>query len=330
LAALAASAVRVLTVVGCRPQFVKAAPVSRALEAAGVEEVLVHTGQHYDSGLDLCAELGVVPDLNLGQTTLGGMADTLREHIRFASPDWVLVYGDTRSTLAGALASGPVPVAHVEAGCRSGDWSMPEEHNRVLVDRLSSLLLCSSDEEADNLRNPWPDEIVVTGDVMADAVRLFGPGKQQSRADHVMLTIHREANIPRLPEIVAAMAEVDADVFFAAHPRARKALDGVALPPNVMLRDPLGYRESLWLAAVSRCVVTDSGGLQKEAYWLGTPCVTVRPSTEWTATVDAGANTLVDPEGIPAAVAAARFPASAPQLYGDGFAAERIVEALLA
>jgi UDP-N-acetylglucosamine 2-epimerase len=206
---------------------------------------------------------------------------------------------------------------------------MPEEHNRVAVDRLSSLLLCSDEKTAERARmTATGGDVVVTGDVMADAVRLFAPTHDRIR-NKVVLTIHREANIPRLPEIMDAVGRIDARVVFPAHPRARAALNG-NVPNNVTGFKPQSYSNMLGMVRSATCLITDSGGLQKEAYWLGTPCVTVRPSTEWTATVDAGANVLVEPEGIPDAVAKSHFPADAPQLYGDGYAAERIVEALLA
>jgi UDP-N-acetylglucosamine 2-epimerase len=300
----------------------------------------LHTGQHYDRALSkwLLRELGVKPHVNLATTDLIRMAVGIAATIGRKTPDWVLVYGDTRSTEVGAATAAlrGVPIAHVEAGLRCGDLDMPEEKCRVFVDKVSSLLLCPDEAAVAQLESEGSrvrgQRAVVTGDVMADACRLYAPPPPEGRVrGSVFATFHREANIPRLPSIVGALGESGADVILAAHPRTRRALEGVSLPANVEILPSQGYADTLWLVASSACVVTDSGGLQKEAYWLGTPCVTVRPSTEWTATVDAGANVLVEPEGIPGAVAAAKFPVDAPQqLYGDGYAAERIVEALLA
>jgi UDP-GlcNAc3NAcA epimerase len=263
------------------------------------------------------------------------MVGPIRDAVAAEAPDWVLVYGDTNSTLAGALAAGEVPVAHVEAGLRSFDLSMPEERNRIAVDKLSALLLCPDERSAEQLASEGvAGERVVVGDVMADATRLFAPLAPASAfaEPYVALTIHRAQNTEpaRLRAIVAALGECDARFVFPVHPRTRHALGETPLPANVEAIEPLGYLEMLSLVANADKVVTDSGGLQKEAYWLRVPCVTVRPSTEWVDTVAVGANRLTEPEGIAAALAAASFPADPPPLYGDGHASGKITKALYA
>jgi UDP-N-acetylglucosamine 2-epimerase len=253
------------------------------------------------------------------------------------------VYGDTNSTLAGAeagVATG-VPVAHVEAGLRSGDLSMPEERNRIEVDRVADLLLPPDERSAVTLRAEGvTGRIEVVGDVMADACfRLAPVACERSRilerlelapASYVVATIHREANVEpdRLACILDGLGRIADPVVFPAHPRTRSRLP--ELPPNVRLLDPLGYLDMAALCSQARVIVTDSGGLQKEAYWYGVPCVTARPSTEWVDTVEAGANVLADadPDRLAAAVAAARMPDDRPSLYGDGHASERVASAL--
>jgi UDP-N-acetylglucosamine 2-epimerase len=265
------------------------------------------------------------------------MAPPIAEIVARERPDWVLVYGDTNSTVAGARAARDVPVAHVEAGLRSFDLSMPEERNRIEVDRLSALLLCPDERSAAQLETEGvAGRRDVVGDVMADATRLFAPIALRRATPHARpyaaLTIHREANtVPeRLRAIVAALGDVPHRFVFPVHPRTRHMLDthAITLPPNVEATEPLGYLEMLALVAGAALVVTDSGGLQKEAYWLQVPCVTLRPNTEWVDTVAAGANELTEPETLVEAVERARFPADAPQLYGDGHAAGRVAAAL--
>jgi UDP-N-acetylglucosamine 2-epimerase len=343
---------KVLSVVGNRPQFVKSAPLSVALRDAGIDEVLLHTGQHYDPELSqvFFDELGVPEPLyrlDLHTAEAEAMRPGIAEAIAAEGPDWVLVYGDTNSTLAGALAAGGerVPVAHVEAGLRSGDLSMPEERNRIEVDRVSALLLAPDERSRETLEAEGvPGRIEVVGDVMADACFAFAPiARERSRilerlaldpGGYLVATVHREANVfqPRLGRIVEGLNRLDEPVVFPAHPRTRAALasNTVLLGPNVRVLDPLGYLDFAALAAQARVILTDSGGLQKEAYWYGVPCVTMRPSTEWVDTVRVGANVLVDddPDAIVAAVAAARMPAERPPLYGDGRAAGRVAGVL--
>jgi UDP-N-acetylglucosamine 2-epimerase (non-hydrolysing)/UDP-GlcNAc3NAcA epimerase len=345
--------VKALSVVGNRPQFVKSAPLSIALRNAGVEEVVVHTGQHYDPELSqvFFDELELPkPDyaLDLHTADVAPMRAGIWRAIGERSPDLVLVYGDTNSTLAGALAANDsgVPQAHVEAGLRSGDLSMPEERNRIEVDRLAALLFCPDEQAAATLEGEGvPGRREVVGDVMADATMKLAPlARKRSRilerlalepGRYLVATVHREANTEphRLRRIVDALGSLNESVVFPVHPRTRAALerDGLALAPGVRALPPLGYLDFAALASQARVILTDSGGLQKEAYWYGVPCVTMRPSTEWTATVDAGANILVDadPERIAAAVREARMPAERPRLYGDGRASERIAETLV-
>ena len=343
---------RVLSVVGNRPQFVKSAPLSVALRAVGIDEVLLHTGQHYDAELSqvFFEELGLPePDhrLELRTADVDTMTAPILDVVRGEAPGAVLVYGDTNSTLAGARAAvaGGVPVAHVEAGLRSGDLEMPEERNRIEVDRLAALLLAPDERSREALRAEGVEgRVEVVGDVMADATEQLAPvARQRSKivADleltagrYLVATVHRESNTRpgRLARIVEGLGLLTEPVVFPVHPRTAAALerDDLALPEHVQALPPLGYLDFVALASQARVIVTDSGGLQKEAYWYGVPCVTLRPSTEWVDTVEVGANRLVDdePELLARAVADARMPAERPQLYGDGKAAGRIAEAL--
>ena len=334
---------RVLSVVGNRPQFIKSAPLSLALREAGIDEVVLHTGQHWDPGMSaVFFEELRLPEpryrLDLRTADAQAMTPPIREAIEAERPDWVLVYGDTNSTLAGAHAAGEeTAIAHVEAGLRSFDLSKPEERNSIEVEGLAALLLCPDERSAAQLESEGVrGRREVVGDVMADATRLFEQyaTPQRSREPYVALTIHREANTApgRLRAIVDGLAASDRRFVFPVHPRTRHTLaaEGIALPPNVEAIEPLGYLEMLGLVAGAELVVTDSGGLQKEAYWLHVPCVTVRPNTEWIDTVTAGANRLVEPDGIAGALEHASFPPDAPPLYGDGHASERIAAALYA
>ncbi len=343
---------KVFSVVGNRPQFIKAAPTSVALRERGIDEVVLHTGQHYDPELSqvFFEELELEEPryaLDLRTADTGTMRAAIAPPLAQERPDWVMVYGDTNSTLAAALAAvdAGVPLAHVEAGLRSGDLSMPEERNRIETDRLAQLLLAPDERSRDQLAAEGvPGRTEVVGDVMADAsFRLTPVARERSRAleelgldpgGHLLLTIHREANTSpeRLARIVEGIRRLEEPVVFPVHPRTQAALDlaGLELGPRVLLRRPLGYLDLAALASQARVIVTDSGGLQKEAYWHGVPCVTLRPSTEWVDTVEAGANVLVDddPDRLVKAVRDARMPRERPQLYGDGRAAARIAEAL--
>jgi UDP-GlcNAc3NAcA epimerase len=338
---------RVLSVVGNRPQFIKSGPLSVALRDASIDEVVVHTGQHWDADMSAVFfdELGLPEPtycLDLRTADPSAMQPQIRAAVERERPDWVLVYGDTNSTLAGAESAGGVPVAHVEAGLRSFDLSMPEERNRIEVDRISALLLCPDERSAEQLAEEGvAGRREVVGDVMADATRLFLPiARERAPAlrddPYAVLTLHRAANTEptQLRTLVSALNESPWTYVFPVHPRTRHVLESKAieLGSNIRAVEPLGYLEMLALVAAATRVVTDSGGLQKEAYWLRVPCVTLRANTEWVDTVRVGANTLVDPAspgGLDAALAAARFPDDAPELYGDGHASERIA-ALLA
>jgi UDP-N-acetylglucosamine 2-epimerase len=341
-------AVKVLSVVGNRPQFIKSGPVSVALRDAEIDEVVLHTGQHYDRALSevFFEELGLPEPayrLDLRSSDPAAMRPGIVAAVERERPDWVLVYGDTNSTLAGAEAGGSVQVAHVEAGLRSGDLSMPEERNRIAVDRIGALLLCPDERSRATLLDEGVHgAIEVVGDVMADACfRLAPVARERSTildrlgldpAAYLAATIHREANVrpERLRRIVEGLGRTGEPVVFPAHPRTRAHLEEV--PANVRVVDPLGYLDMAALCSQARVIVTDSGGLQKEAYWYGVPCVTARPSTEWIDTVEVGANVLVDddPVRLAAAVAEARMPDERPQLYGDGAAAPRVAASLAA
>jgi UDP-GlcNAc3NAcA epimerase len=349
--------VKVVTILGARPQFIKAWATSAALQAAGCREVLVHTGQHYDESLsgrfftelDLPRpqhQLGIGSGSHGRQT--GQMLEAVERVLEAEAPDWVLVYGDTNSTLAGALAAAKLhrPIAHIEAGLRSFNRRMPEEVNRVVTDHLSELLLCPSQAAVDNLqREGLTHGVHIVGDVMHDALLHFSARARRSSdildrlgltagAYHVA-TVHRAEvtdNPARLGALLATLGQLNRPVVLPLHPRTRARLAehsrrefGAAL----RLIEPLGYLDMLKLVSESDRVLTDSGGLQKEAYWLRKPCVTLRAETEWVETVAAGWNRLVhdDPVAIAAAVQA-QPPASHPALYGDGHAAGRIASLL--
>jgi len=340
---------KLVTVVGNRPQLVKAAPLSVAFRAAGIHEVVVHTGQHWDDDLSqvFIDELGLPEPayrLDLRTADVAVLTPAIREVLAAERPDLVVVLGDTNSTLGGARAAtaAGLRIAHVEAGLRSGDLSMPEERARIEVDGLASLLLCPDERSAATLRADGArGRIEVVGDVMADATIRFAPIARarvpppHEPRTYVVATVHREANVrpDRLRRIADGLSRLDEAVVFPAHPRTAATLrdQGIPLAANVGVREPLGYLEFASAASQARVIATDSGGLQKEAYWYRVPCVTMRPSTEWVDTVEAGANTLVDddPAAIAGAVRAAVFPADAPTLYGDGHAASRIADLLL-
>jgi UDP-N-acetylglucosamine 2-epimerase (non-hydrolysing)/UDP-GlcNAc3NAcA epimerase len=344
---------QILTVIGNRPQFVKAAAVSRLLRERH-EELLVHTGQHHDDELStvFVRELGVPrPDVELGihggtnTEQAARMLAALGPLMAERRPDRVLVYGDTNSTLAGALAAAQaqIPVAHVEAGMRSFDRAMPEELNRVLTDHASDLLLCPSQTAVDNLRREGvAGEVVLVGDVMVDIAHLFQPrAREEAPAFHppyVLATAHRAGNVDdpqRLEALVELLLAIPQDVILPLHPRTRARLETAGLldrlAAGVELLAPQGYLDFTSLLVHAQTVLTDSGGVQKEAYLAGVPCVTLRDTTEWTETVDAGWNVLVDLDRAAALEALQRTPpAERPQLYGDGQAAPRVVSSLSA
>ncbi len=347
---------KVLSVVGARPQFVKLAPVAAALTAAGAEHVIVHTGQHYDARMSdvFFADLQIpAPAVHLGvgsashgvQTgaMLGAMDAVLDEH----QPDWVLVYGDTNSTLAGAVAAVKlhVPVAHLEAGLRSFNRRMPEEHNRVLTDHAADLLLAPTEVAMQHLATEGlADRAVLVGDVMTDVLfrtrdAVAGapsplPG-ELAEGEYLVSTIHRAENTDdpeRLGAIVDGLASLPLPVVLLAHPRlvAKAAAAGVTLAQGALRTlEPLSYPEMVGAVLRARGVVTDSGGLQKEAYLLGTPCTTLRTETEWPETLEGGWNVLV-PEltGLADVVLRDRPQPTGATPYGDGKAAEAVARAL--
>jgi len=349
--------VKLVTIVGARPQFVKLSPLSQTLRKHH-QEVLVHTGQHYDQGMSdlFFDELGIpAPDHHLGvgsgshgaQTgaMLGGIEKVLeKEH-----PDAVIVLGDTNSTLAGALAAAKlrIPVAHVEAGLRSFNRAMPEEINRVVTDHLSTWLFVPSAHAADQLgREGITTGVHVVGDIMVDALLLHRRRALTRSPLHASLgvcprayylaTVHRAENTDvadRLRGIFEGLNRLDCPVLVPLHPRTRKRIAelGIEVGDNLRLLDPVGYLDMIALQAEAAAVLTDSGGVQKEAYYLRVPCITLREETEWVETVAVGWNVLAgtDPERIVAAVLARPAPELAhPPLYGDGMTAQRIGDVL--
>lgn len=351
---------KIVTVVGARPQFVKAAVVSHAFSlAGGIEEVVVHTGQHYDTNMSdiFFEELKIAaPQYNLmiGGGSHGAMTGRQLEAIEKVlideRPDWVLVYGDTNSTLAGALAAAKlcIPVVHVEAGLRSFNRHMPEEINRIMTDHIASLLLTPSAMSDINLANEGlpSEKIVNVGDVMFDAMLFYKPHARRPSAldalldetdDFLLATIHRAENTDnpsRLRGILEGLSLADKQVVLPLHPRTREKFKmlSMALPEKLHIIDPVGYLEMLWLEERCMTVVTDSGGVQKEAFFHGKRCVTMRDETEWVELVDLGLNELVgaDTQRIASAIARADRPIdSNHDLFGDGNASNRVVKALM-
>jgi UDP-N-acetylglucosamine 2-epimerase len=351
---------KILTIVGARPQFIKAAPVCQELKARGYSEYLVHTGQHYDYEMSQAffEELNIKPpDINLGVGSgshakqTGEMLIGIEEAIKRQHPDWVLVYGDTNSTQAGALAAAkiPVPIAHIEAGLRSFNRSMPEEINRIVVDHISDLLLCPSEIAVRNLAAEGITRGVhMVGDVMHDALR-WAVACAQKKSNileelglqtgaYLLATIHRAGNTDnpeRLRRILTALGQLAQrePVVFPVHPRTRNMIDSLGFEskfPGVRFLPPCSYINMVRLEQSARVILTDSGGIQKEAYWLSVPCVTLREETEWVETVETGWNQVVgtDTGRIIKAALHLPQPEAHPLLYGDGQAASRCVEAL--
>ena len=345
---------KIVSIVGARPEFIQSAPVSRALRERH-QEILVHTGQHYDYKMSqtFFDELGIpAPDYNLevgsgshGKQT-AEILTRLEDVLTREKPDLVIVRGDTNSTLAGALAAAKlqIPTAHVEAGERSYDRRMPEELNRLVADALADMYFCASQsavrrlaDEGIRARVHW------AGDVMLDAMQYNRPiAERKSDAlrrlelmpgQYALVTIHRAANTDdpkRLGNLVAALNRAPETVVFPAHPRTRGALErlGATFKPHVKLIDPVGYFDMLALEANARLIATDSGGVQREAYFLGRPCLTLRDETEWTETVEAGWNVLGgnDPEHIAQLWCTFAPPALKPPIFGEGQAGQRIAE----
>lgn len=345
----------ILTIVGARPQFVKASVVSAALKKAGLSEVILHTGQHFDYEMDgvFFEELEIPkPAFNLsagggtqGKQTavmLEGIEKFLLELPEF--PKLILVYGDTNSTIAAALAGAKlhIPIVHVEAGLRSYNRQMPEEINRVLTDQLSAVLFCTSNEGVTNLEKEGITKgVYEVGDVMCDAFfhfsklsedKYLGFHKRIVNVPFALMTIHRPSNTENeqhLKEILAAVAQMDQAVVWPVHPRMKEKIGGMALPTNLILAQPFSYLQMLQMLHNCSFVMTDSGGLQKEAYWAKKKCITIRTETEWVETVQVGWNFLTGPntEKITKALQAP-LPEEHPELYGSGQAAQKIAETL--
>ncbi|TAJ60734.1 non-hydrolyzing UDP-N-acetylglucosamine 2-epimerase [Variovorax sp.] len=348
---------KILTIIGARPQFIKAAVVSRELKKFGkdIAEVIVHTGQHYDANMSevFFKDLDIpIPNYNLsigggthGQNT-GRMLEAIEDVCVKEQPQVVLVYGDTDSTLAGALAAAKlcIPVVHVEAGLRSFNRAMPEEINRILTDHVSDLLLAPTAVAKVNLEREGVRgaQIFVVGDVMLDASNFYAdravkPAWIESRdnvfSEFVLCTIHRAENTDKelyLRQILDGLRQCGHLVILPLHPRTRSRIQayGIKLPDNIMVAEPVGYLEMAWLEANCIAIATDSGGVQKEAYFHKKPCVTLRSETEWTELVDVGANVLVGADAmlIAHALQAPKFSIKERDLlYGDGRAGEKIV-----
>lgn len=349
---------KIFTIIGARPQFIKASVVSRIIQQTdGIQEVMLHTGQHFDANMSniFFNQLGIPkPDIQLdihggshGEMT-GRMLAQIEQALLEHKPDRVLVYGDTNSTLAGALAAAKlhIPVAHVEAGLRSFNMQMPEEINRILTDQLSDLLFCPTNTAVNNLKNEGfankPVQVLQVGDVMQDSALLFAEKAVAPAVNlpknFILATLHRAENtdnLQRLSSIVAALNllhQTVAPVVLPLHPRARKLIAQHGLKLNVHLIEPVGYFEMVWLLDHCNLVLTDSGGVQKEAFFFGKACVTMRDQTEWVELIEVGANELVGAvtDKIVNTVArnVGRKVQDTQNLYGGGKAAEKIVKYL--
>jgi UDP-N-acetylglucosamine 2-epimerase len=347
---------KVVSVVGARPQFIKAAVLSEKIRQNG-REVLLHTGQHYDENMSdvFFEELGIPqPDIHLGigggshAEQTGRMLIEIEKVLEREEPDWCVVYGDTNSTLAGALAAAKlhIRVAHVEAGLRSFNRAMPEEINRVLCDHVSDALFCPTDNAVQNLKSEGLTRgLYVVGDVMQDVLnRSLMRASKTSRIleqlhlqpkRYALATIHRAGNTDdseRLKTLLQTLGQLGRPVIFPVHPRTRAAIDrnSLALAESIRAIDPLGYLDMLQLEANADCLLTDSGGMQKEAYWLGVRCITLRDETEWVETVQAGWNRVVGVDRTLILDAVMNwFPGGERlNIYGDGHAAEKIIAVL--
>ena len=354
---------KIATIVGARPQFIKAAPVSKLIrENSGTSEFLIHTGQHYDRNMSdiFFREMGIPePDVNIGigsgshgrQT--GEMLIQIEDILIKEKPDKVLVYGDTNSTLAGSLAACKlhIPIAHVESGLRSFNRAMPEEHNRVVADHCSDILFCPTKTAVSNLAHEGISQGVhLVGDTMLDAVRQFSKiGEKKSTIlktldltpkEYVLATVHRPYNTDNpenLFNIFKAFQQLERTVILPVHPRTRLKLRELGgghvvehQSSNLKLIDPVGYLDMLVLEKNAHMIMTDSGGIQKEAYFFAVPCITLRPETEWIETVESGWNVLAGAalDKIAQAATSTSWPSEIENLFGDGDAAAKIVPLL--
>lgn len=348
---------KILTIVGARPQFIKAAVVSRELRKKH-EEILVHTGQHYDANMSdiFFNELDLpLPnyDLAIGSAShgrqTGKMLIKIEDVLLKEEPDAVLVYGDTNSTLAGALAAAKlnIKIAHIEAGLRSFNREMPEEVNRVLTDHVSDFLFCPSKTAVDNLvKEGVHNGIHLVGDVMMDALNWIITAHSENAQEkfenlilddkgYLLLTVHRAENTDdpkRLQSLISALNQIEERIIWPIHPRTRKKINQfkTKLSENIHIVNPVGYMEMVLLQSHARKILTDSGGMQKEAYWLKVPCITLRDETEWVETVEAGWNLItgVNSEAILDAVHNWQPEGAHPPIYGKGDAAQLILQIL--
>ena len=348
---------KICTVIGARPQFIKAAPVSNVLRRE-FNEILIHTGQHYDNNMSevFFDELNIPrPDYNLGIGSgghgkmTGEMIIKLEEIYLKEKPDYVLVYGDTNSTLAGAIAASKllIPVVHIEAGLRSFNMNMPEEQNRILTDHISSLLFAPTETAMKNINaEGLKEKGINVGDVMYDAVLNFTAlANEKSKiinelglksGEYILTTIHRAENtndINRLRNIIEALNSTKNKIVLPIHPRTKKYIQeyGLKLGENIICIDPVGYLDMISLESNSCKIVTDSGGVQKEAYFMDKPCITMRDETEWVETVNVGWNIIVgtDKEKIVNGINNFEAPKDKQDIFGDGHASEKILESLL-
>ena len=348
---------KILTIVGARPQFIKAATVSRVIQQTpGVEEVLIHTGQHFDKNMSdvFFDEMGIPePEYNLGISSMshgamtGRMLEGIEQILLDEKPDWVLVYGDTNSTLAGALAASKlhIKVAHVEAGLRSFNIRMPEEQNRILTDRISTVLFCPTDVAIENLHSEGYEGLDIrvskAGDVMYDAALYYGDRAKQPEwisdlnvhNGFALATVHRAENTDnpdRLREIILAINEVHitTPVILPLHPRTKLIIQKLGLHLDVHIVEPVGYLEMVYLLKTCDFVLSDSGGVQKEAYYFKKSCFVLRDETEWTELVEHGANKIVGANRQAIVTAATERVSDidfSHELYGAGDAANKIV-----
>ncbi|MCK9472251.1 UDP-N-acetylglucosamine 2-epimerase (non-hydrolyzing) [Sulfurimonas sp.] len=351
---------KILTILGARPQFIKAGSVSRAIaKHKEIEEIIVHTGQHYDANMsDIFFEEMQIPKpdyfLGIGGKSHGAMTGQMIEKIEEVAlevkPDWIMVYGDTNSTLAGAIVASKlhIKLAHVEAGLRSFNMRMPEEVNRILTDRVSTILFCPTDAAVQNLKNEgferFTCKIVKSGDVMQDGAifyrNLAVKPSCDIKDDFILCTIHRAENTDdetRVKNIFEALSEIakERQIILPLHPRTKKIVKDLKLnTQNLTLIEPVGYLEMVWLIDNCSLVMTDSGGLQKEAYFFQKQCITLRDETEWVELVECGANILVgaDKEKILSAYKnnlKFNIKNSELDLYGGGTASENIIKELI-